>query len=101
VKAIAKTTPHSSQNMVDALVVGNGHNIESTKQTVVDATFAKRNKLSIGDIVRFQADDLGDQLLVKSALNHKTSDFNRQQIAQIKDLDDPDDIYNKLYSTYT
>jgi putative ABC transport system permease protein len=87
--------------MVDTLVVGNGHNIQSTRQTVVDATFAKRNNLKIGNIVRFQADDLGEQLLVTSELNTKTSDFNRQQIAQIKNLDDPDDIYNQLYSTYT
>jgi len=86
---------------VDALVVGEGHNIQSTRQTVVDATFAKRNELKIGNIVRFQADDLGEQLLVTSKLNTKTNDFNRQQIAQIRDLDDPNDIYNKLYSTYS
>jgi len=100
VKAVAKTTPNSSAKHVDALVVSQGHNILTTKQTVLDATFAKKNNIRIGDILRYQADALGSQLKVKSSQNEKTSKTDFDQINQIVDLDDPNDIYNQFYSTY-
>jgi len=100
VKAIAKTTPNTSANLVDALVVSQGHNILTTKQTVIDATFAKKNNIRIGDILRYQADALGSQLRVKSSENDKTNKNDFDQINQISDLDDPNDIYNQFYSTY-
>jgi len=66
---------------------------------VIDATFGKKNHIMIGDIIRFQEDSLGSQLLVKSKLN-KMDNLNAGLVDLISNLDDPNDNYQKLYSTY-
>lgn len=99
IKAVAKTTPNSSKYTVDQLAISQGHGIQSIHQTVIDATFGKKNHIMIGDIIRFQEDSLGSQLLVKSKLN-KMDNLNAGLVDLISNLDDPNDNYQKLYSTY-
>jgi len=53
----------------------------------------------IGDIIRFQEDSLGSQFLVKSKLNNMDH-LNAGLVDTISNLDDPNDNYQKLYSTY-
>ena len=99
IKAVVKTTPDSSKYRVDQLAISQGHGIQSVHQTVIDATFGKKNHIMIGDIIRFQEDSLGSQLLVKSKLNNMDH-LNAGLVDTISNLDDPNDNYQKLYSTY-
>ncbi|WP_031542152.1 FtsX-like permease family protein [Mesoplasma photuris] len=100
-RAVAKTTSKKSE-AVDKLIISNGHDIESNRQAVIDATFAEKNNIEIGDIIRFQNDILGDQMLVASRENTNTSEAQFQQIESMLEegLDDPAGIYQKVYKQF-
>ncbi|AGR41582.1 ABC transporter permease [Spiroplasma taiwanense] len=73
IKILAKTN-QNDKKAVDKLVVSKGENFsaekeKSKREIIVGESFALANKLSVGDIIRVQKDQYGDQLLVKSDKN--------------------------------
>ncbi|WP_338984863.1 ABC transporter permease [Spiroplasma endosymbiont of Diplazon laetatorius] len=68
VKAISKMNSESQQNGVDKLIVSKGRTFKqgNYKEVVIGESFAKENKIKIGDIVRINADKYGKDVLVKN-----------------------------------
>ncbi|ATZ16601.1 putative ABC transport system permease protein [Entomoplasma freundtii] len=75
IKVLTKTTLQNDipNQAVDKLLIFDGRDLENDRDVVVDAVFAEKNRLKLGDIVRIQKDNYGDQLLVGSPLNKDTS----------------------------
>ncbi|ASZ08916.1 ABC transporter permease [Mesoplasma chauliocola] len=102
IKAITKTTQNNQFNNegVDKLVIFEGQDIKTRHQVVIDPNYAKQNGIQIGDVIRIQADNLGNTLLVRDSANPTL----KSDIAEIEktktEIDAAEGIYNKFYSNY-
>ncbi|ATZ17764.1 ABC transporter permease [Mesoplasma melaleucae] len=102
IKAIAKTTQSNSFNNdgVDKLVIFEGHDIQSHHQVVIDPNYAKNNGIKIGDVIRIQADNLGNSLLVRDSKSEQVATDVKEIEKSIDKIDNIDSIYTTYYSNY-
>ncbi|WP_434333186.1 ABC transporter permease [Mycoplasma capricolum] len=98
-KAISKQ--YLTNNKVDQIVIVKGRNINSNKEVVIDPIYAKKHNIKINDIIRFQKDVLGDQLLVNSLNNKQTTQEQFNDINKItkQGLTDVNGIYQIKYAS--
>ncbi|CBV67367.1 Membrane protein, putative [Mycoplasma leachii 99/014/6] len=98
-KAISKQ--YLTNNKVDQIVIVKGRNINSNKEVVIDPIYAKKHNIKINDIIRFQKDVLGDQLLVNSLNNKQTSQEQFNDINKItkQGLTDVNGVYQIKYAS--
>ncbi|QVK06585.1 ABC transporter permease [Mycoplasma mycoides] len=98
-KAVSKQ--YLTDNKVDQLVIVKGRNINSNKEVLIDPIYAKKHNIKINDIIRFQKDVLGDQLLVNSLENKTTTKQQFEDINKItkQGLTDNNGIYQIKYAS--
>ncbi|ATQ35316.1 ABC transporter permease [Mesoplasma entomophilum] len=98
IKAITKTTQKNTFNNqeVDKLVIFEGQDIQSHHQVVIDPNYAKNNGIKLGDVIRIQADNLGNSLLVRDTKNTQLA----SDIKEIEDTRTEIDAVNGKYNTY-
>lgn len=97
-KAVSKQ--YLTNNKVDQLVISKGRDIRSEKEVVIDPIYAKKHNIKINDIIRFQKDVLGDQLLVNSLENKTTTKQQFEDINKItkQGLTDSNSVYQIKYA---
>ncbi|WFQ94996.1 ABC transporter permease [Mycoplasma feriruminatoris] len=97
-KAVSKQ--YLTNNKVDQLVISKGRDIRSEKEVVIDPIYAKKHNIKINDIIRFQKDVLGDQLLVNSLENKTTTKQQFEDINKItkQGLTDSNGVYQIKYA---
>ncbi|ATZ21366.1 ABC transporter permease [Mesoplasma tabanidae] len=102
IKAIAKTSQENDfgNDAVDKLVIFNGQDIKTHHQVVIDPNYAKNNGIKLGDVIRIQADNLGNSLLVRESENAQVSSDVKKIESTKTDIDNKDGIYNTYYSNY-
>lgn len=102
IKTISKTTQQNDFNNmgVDKLVIFEGTDIETHHQVVIDPNYAKNNGIKIGDVIRIQADNLGNSLLVRDSVNEQVYNDIKEIEKTVNQIDDANGIYFTYYSNY-
>ncbi|ATI73111.1 ABC transporter permease [Mesoplasma florum] len=102
IKAITKTSQENnfSNQEVDKLVIFEGEDIQTHHQVVIDPNYAKNNGIELGDVIRIQADNLGNSLLVRDSDNKQVASDIKEIEATGTEIDAIDGKYNIYYSNY-